>query len=299
MTKELKNFTLTSIKNIQKAIENNKLVIFVGAGVSRNSGIPTWPELIKELAKDLGIRAKGKDSEGNDVFGNDEFLKIPQYYYNERNEKEYYDKIKEVLDKDSQPNEIHKIIFELNPTHIITTNYDNLLEKQARQIQTNIKYCKAANDIELSTAPNCNFIIKMHGEFDNIVLKESDYDAYSNNFKLTETYVKGLFATHTILFVGFSAEDSNIRRILQWIKDIIGDKHQPAYLIDVNDHSDISEEEFRIKFEYYKNQGIFTLYKSQIEDEIKTTFNNFRGELNLKDLGLDLYKFLFFIKNNL
>ncbi len=297
MTKELRNFTLKSIENIQKAIENNKLIIFVGAGVSRNSGIPTWAELIRELAKDLGIRAKGKDSEGNEVFGNDEFLKIPQYYYNERKEKEYYDKIKEVLDKDFQPNEIHKIIFELNPTHIITTNYDNLLEKQARQIQTNIKYCKAANDIELSTAPNCNFIIKMHGEFNNIVLKESDYDSYSNNFKLTETYVKGLFATHTILFIGFSAEDSNIRRILQWIKDIIGDKHQPAYLIDVNDHSDISEEEFRIKFEYYKNQGIFTLYKSQIEDEIKTTFNNFRGELNLKDLGLDLYKFLFFIKN--
>lgn len=297
MTKELKNFTLTSIKNIQKAIENNKLVIFVGAGVSRNSGIPTWSELIKELAKDLGIKPKGKDSKENDIFSNDEFLKIPQYYYNERKEKEYYDKLKEILDKDFYPNDIHKIIFELNPAHIVTTNYDNLLEQQANQWQTNRKYCKVANDIELSTAPNCNFIIKMHGEFDNIVLKESDYDSYSNNFKLTETYVKGLFATHTILFVGFSADDSNVRRILQWIKDIIGDKHQPAYLIDINDHSNISEEEFRIKFEYYRNQGIFTLYKAQIEDEINDTFNNFKGELNLQGLGLDLYKFLFFIKN--
>lgn len=297
MTKELKKFTLTSIKNIQKAIENNKLVIFVGAGVSRNSGIPTWSELIKELAKDLGIKAKGKDSNGNDIFSNDEFLKIPQYYFNERKEKEYYDKIKEILDKDFQPNDIHKMIFELNPTHIVTTNYDNLLEQQANQWQTNRKYCKVANDIELSTAPNCNYIIKMHGEFDNIVLKESDYDSYSNNFKLTETYVKGLFATHTILFVGFSADDSNVRRILQWIKDIIGDKHQPAYLIDVNDHSDISEEEFRIKFEYYRNQGIFTLYKSQVEDEINENFSNFKGKLSLKGLGLDLYKFLFFIKN--
>ena len=297
MANELKNFTLTSIKNIQKAIENNKLVIFVGAGVSRNSGIPTWAELIKELAKDLGIKAKGTDSKGNEVFSNDEFLKIPQYYFNERKEKEYYSKVKEVLDKEFQPNEIHKMIFELNPTHIITTNYDNLLEQQANRFQTKRKYCKAANDIELATAPNCNFIIKMHGEFDNIVLKESDYDSYSNNFKLTETYIKGLFATHTILFVGFSADDSNVRRILQWIKDIIGDKHQPAYLIDVNNHNNITEEEFRIKFEYYRNQGIFTLYKTQIENEIEETFNNFKENLSLKGLGKDLYKFLFFIKN--
>ena len=297
MSNELKNFTLTSIKNIQKAIENNKLVIFVGAGVSRNSGIPTWAELIKELAKDFGIKAKGTDSKGNEVFSNDEFLKIPQYYFNERKEKEYYSKVKEVLDKEFQPNEIHKMIFELNPTHIITTNYDNLLEQQANRFQTKRKYCKAANDIELATAPNCNFIIKMHGEFDNIVLKESDYDSYSNNFKLTETYVKGLFATHTILFVGFSADDSNVRKILQWIKDIIGDRHQPAYLIDVNNHNNITEEEFRIKFEYYRNQGIFTLYKVQVQNEIEEAFSHFKGNLSLEGLGKDLYKFLFFIKN--
>ena len=297
MSNELKNFTLTSIRNIQKAIENNKLIVFVGAGVSRNSGIPTWEELIKELAKDIGIKAKGKDSNGNEVFSNDDFLKIPQYYFNERKEKEYYDKVKEILDKDFQPNEIHKMIFELNPAHIVTTNYDNLLEQQANRFQTKRKYCKAASDIELATAPNCNFIIKMHGEFDNIVLKESDYDSYSNNFKLIETHIKGLFATHTILFVGFSADDSNVRRILQWIKDIIGDKHQPAYLLDVNDHNNITEEEFRIKFEYYRNQGIFTLYKTQILNEIEETFDNFKGNISLKGLGKDLYKFLFFIKN--
>ena len=84
MTNELKNFTLTSICNIQNAIENNKLIIFVGAGVSRNSGIPTWAELIKELAKDLGIKSKYKDDKGENLFSYDEYLKIPQYYYNER-----------------------------------------------------------------------------------------------------------------------------------------------------------------------------------------------------------------------
>lgn len=218
MANELKNFTLTSICNIQNAIENNKLIIFVGAGVSRNSGIPTWAELVKELAKDLGIKSKYKDDKGEDLFSYDEYLKIPQYYYNERKIKEYTDKIKSILNIPAIPNKIHELLFDLNPVHLVTTNYDNLLEQQANLICGNKIYGKVANDEELASAKECNFIIKMHGEFDNIVLKESDYDSYSNNFKLLESYVKGLFATHTILFVGFSAEDSNIRKILQWLK---------------------------------------------------------------------------------
>lgn len=38
----LRNFTLTSIKNIQKAQQKGKFIIFVGAGVSQNSNLPSW-----------------------------------------------------------------------------------------------------------------------------------------------------------------------------------------------------------------------------------------------------------------
>ena len=295
----LRNFTLKSILNIQKAIEHNKLVVFVGAGVSKNSGIPLWRELVQELAQELGLKSVANYSDGSDFWGGDDYLKIPQYYFNEREEKEYLDKIKEVLNRDVSPNEIHDIIFDLNPAHIVTTNYDNLLEKEYNIKQTDRRYEKVANDKELSSASMPNYIIKMHGEFDNIVLKECDYDSYSNNFKLMETYIKGLFATHTILFIGFGGSDPNIRRLIQWVKDIVGDKHQPAYLIDINNYEDVTAEEFRIKHEYYKKQGIFTLYKKQIQDDIEKVFinNQCKNEINLKDQGLDLYKFLYFIKN--
>ena len=35
---------IESIKHIKEAQRNNRLVIFVGAGVSKNSGIPMWGE---------------------------------------------------------------------------------------------------------------------------------------------------------------------------------------------------------------------------------------------------------------
>ena len=295
----LRNFTLKSILNIQKAIEHNKLVVFVGAGVSKNSGIPLWQELVQELAQELGLKSVANYSDGSDFWGGDDYLKIPQYYFNEREEKEYLDKIKEVLNRDVSPNEIHDIIFDLNPAHIVTTNYDNLLEKEYNIKQTDKRYEKVANDEELSSASMSNYIIKMHGEFDDIVLKESDYDSYSNNFKLMETYIKGLFSTYTILFIGFSGNDPNIRRLIQWVKDIVGNKHQPAYLIDINNYEDVTAEEFRIKHEYFKKQGIFTLYKNQIQNDIDEVFRNnqCKNEINLNAQGLDLYKFLYFIKN--
>ncbi|MFC7854654.1 hypothetical protein ACFUUX_18750, partial [Bacillus velezensis] len=67
-------FLDTSITKIQEASENNKLVVFVGAGVSANSGIPTWNELIKEFAQDLGEFDVDRSP--------DLYMKIPQYYFN-------------------------------------------------------------------------------------------------------------------------------------------------------------------------------------------------------------------------
>ena len=38
---------IDSIKEINKARTNNRLVIFVGSGVSNNSGVPTWKYIRK------------------------------------------------------------------------------------------------------------------------------------------------------------------------------------------------------------------------------------------------------------
>ena len=51
---------IQSIKNINNANENNRLVVFVGAGVSKNSGVPTWGELIDTIAKQIGYKKEGE-----------------------------------------------------------------------------------------------------------------------------------------------------------------------------------------------------------------------------------------------
>ncbi len=41
------------LEKIQETKNDNKLVFFIGSGMSKNVGLPDWGELIDELKKDL------------------------------------------------------------------------------------------------------------------------------------------------------------------------------------------------------------------------------------------------------
>lgn len=262
-----KFFVETSIKKIKEASKNNKLVVFVGAGVSANSGVPTWGELVKEMAKDLG--------EFNLEKSQDLYLKIPQYYFNERGEKEYFEKLNEFfLNQNYKTNALHKEILKLEPTHFITTNYDTLLEEAA--IEAGSFYHTVKQDYDLPYNNLNKTIIKMHGDFTNrnIVLKEDDYLSYSANFTLIENYIKSLIATNTVVFIGYSVNDPNFNLIFQWVKSILKSHFQPAYLIDSNNtHS-------AMELAYYKNRGINILHyeaMGKVQENKMFIESNWRG----------------------
>ena len=251
----MEEFIKESKKIIQRSIYHNKLVLFIGAGVSANSGLPLWKDLIEKIKKKIKVSDDSND-----------YLKIAQYYYNSRGEKEYYDFLKEELEVEASPNNIHEALLEMNPCHIITTNYDDLIEKEARK--KGMFYDVVAKDTDLPYTPNNKMIIKMHGDFKNrnIVFKEDDYLSYSNNFKLIENYIKSLFSTNVVLFVGYSLGDTNVQLIFQWIKDILGkDLPKPYFLKIDNIDSEVDINEF----EYYKNKGINILYYSQIAKHLE------------------------------
>lgn len=254
----MKNYINSSIQKLKDDIENNRLVIFVGAGVSANSGCPSWSTLIDKFAEGLGIDSKDK------IESTEYYLKIPQYYYIERGKKEYFDVIEETINSiDPVPNDINRKIFKLKPHTVITTNFDNLLEKTVKS--EGLFYTTVRQDTELPYTENEKMIIKMHGDADlkNIVLKEEDYLSYSRNFPLIENYIKGLFSTKTILFVGYSAQDIDFKILFKWVKDNLDGHFQPAYMLEVGESRD------RIEFNYYKDRGINILYYDEIKDIIE------------------------------
>lgn len=212
------------IRLLREAMLNKKLVVFVGSGTSLDAGMPSWSGAVKNIANKLGIPEKEIDN-----------LKIPQFYYNSRGKKEYVELIRKIFrfNDDLDIQEIHRNIIKMNVKTMITTNYDCLLEKAATENSEFIQVISQDRDLPYKTAGK--ELIKIHGDFehDNFVLKEDDYLHYTNNFKLIEAYVKSLLATNVILFVGYSFNDPDIKQIFSWVKEVLEDDLQRAYMLNV------------------------------------------------------------------
>lgn len=219
---------LKYITFFREKAEQGKLVIFVGAGVSCNvTGMPSWNDLIQNMAKAIDYSRCDTcrhKKEGcattcllKDDFSTDEFLKIPQHVFNKN--KELYNRIlTESIPDVMVDTPLSSAIFDINPTHIITTNYDRLLE-----LSRNIfceQYEVIIHDKDLLNAEKGKYIIKMHGDLlepASIVLKEQDYLDYSQKHVLIELFIKSLLTDHIVLFLGYSLNDYNIKLIISWL----------------------------------------------------------------------------------
>ena len=215
------NITKSHIYQLQKAMRQNKLVIFVGAGVSKSCHVPLWPELIQELSRELDLPDSEKD-----------FLKIPQIYKNLRKDKEYFERVKDILLYGQvTSNEIHDALLDMNPCHVVTTNYDDLLEQAI--IKRNGNFFTVSRDEDLPYNQGERLLIKMHGDFKSgkIVLTENDYFDYAKNYPLIRSYIMSLFASKLVLFVGFSYSDINLKYIIRDVRNCLGEKMQPIYML--------------------------------------------------------------------
>ncbi len=265
-------------KDINAIAKINKLVIFVGSGVSKNiPDMPSWAALIKEMANSIGYsrcnNCKEKDDcvdkETNNCkiaydYSADELLKIPQYVFN--SDPILYNSIieKQISDKVIPEFSISKKIFEINPSHIITTNYDRIIESSSSVHRD--QYDVIISDKELLDSEKSKYIIKMHGDIlhpETIVLKEQDYLNYSQNHVVIELFIKALLTDHIFLFLGYSLIDYNVKQIISWIN----------YLRSDND--------------VFKNSGYIVLDSEEIDNNIVDYFRKNNIEvLNIHNLPL-------------
>jgi hypothetical protein len=252
------------------------LAFFVGAGISKtvettNSKLPDWSELIAE------IRSEINDKNEQD------YLKIAQLYYITFGEHKYHNTIKKYFPETIEPSIIHEMIFDLNPQIIITTNWDNILDNSIKK--QGYLYDIICSDAELVRSSLPKKLIKMHGDFNhhNFVFKEDDYVGYSDNFPLIENYIKGILTTHTVVFLGYSYNDIDIKHIINWIQN--RSACRPPMFITVFDDNQSQKK-------YLNNYGITTLILKDETITLPNTYSSytkrihcFLGNLNAKGAG--------------
>lgn len=227
---------------IAQASKTNQLVVFIGAGMSNNFGFPTWNGLIKQMYGELMREETAADRQ----FDNDELLRIPQALRS-KNIIAYNRILKECFGAQrvtDGSNPMLDIIFKLKPKHVITTNFDTLIETYLRDKENAIyeddnardgyrrlvhnpisyHYTTIVKDGDLVTADANHLLLKIHGDvqnMDSLVLCEDDYLGYSDSHVLMENFIKSLLINHTFLFVGYGVGDSNLKMIMKWVDNIV------------------------------------------------------------------------------
>jgi hypothetical protein len=200
------------MKQLRDEYKKGRVILFVGAGVSENLGIPTWPKFIDKIAEDLDY-----DSEVFNTYG--DFLALAEYY---RLKFGNLGQLRSWLDKewhnstiDISKSLIHKYIANGNFPLIYTTNYENWLE--CAHDYYKVKYNKIVSVSDISKIDSrLKEIIKFHGDFTNdssIVLDETSYFKRLQFESPLDIKLRSDVLGKSVLFIGYSLSDVNIRHL--------------------------------------------------------------------------------------
>lgn len=203
------------------AHRTGKLMLFVGAGVSANLGLPSWNALIEHIAKDLGYDPKIFSTYGN-------HLALAEFYKKKKGGlgalRSWMDREWHKSTTDISKSEIHRLITQGNFSRIYTTNYDRWLENAHDEF--GVQYDKIANVADLvSVTDGRRQIIKFHGDFDSddsIVLDETSYFKRLDFDTPLDIKLRNDVLGSSVLFIGYSLNDLNIRLMFYRLTEMWG-----------------------------------------------------------------------------
>lgn len=199
------------------AIERRRAILFVGAGVSMSVGLPSWQTLIDHLLDELEL-------DPNVIDGmRDGYQMLAEYYRLKQGGigtlRSWLDRNWKVSEERVATSQLHKLIVELNFPAIYTTNYDRNLET-AFEVHAK-PYAKISNAKDIASArSDVTHIIKYHGDFSDdssLVITETDFLNRLSFDSPLDIKFRSDALGRTILFIGYSMSDPNIRLLLHRI----------------------------------------------------------------------------------
>src|SRR5690554_1883941 len=224
-----------ALKSLSRAIREKRAILFAGAGVSMSVGLPSWQKLIDHMLAELEME------DGTDDWPQSSYQTLAEYYRVRKGSiaplAEWLAEAWQVSDDAIRASEVHRLIVDLGFRTIYTTNYDHNLEAAFRLADR--PHARIVSPADMAgTAPDETQIIKFHGDLDapeSLVLTESDYfDRLSFTSPLDMKFRADVLS-HTVLFVGYSLSDMNIRLLLHrlwqsWL-DARQEEHRPPSFV--------------------------------------------------------------------
>jgi hypothetical protein len=206
---------------LEQALLARECVLFVGAGLSSAAGLPGWDALIRRLSDDLGICRTDPHN----------YLDLAQWYRERFGRDQLADVLRRTYATGAKPTLAHYLLMSLPLRHVITTNYDDLLERALTALKRHPVKVIHQEEVAL-TGQNEVFVVKLHGDLahpDEIILTRDDYDEFFHRRPAMALLLEGLLLNQTFLFVGYGLRDPNFRQIHGRIVRMLREAQRPAF----------------------------------------------------------------------
>ncbi|MDT9644438.1 SIR2 family protein [Pseudomonas sp. JV245A] len=292
-------------------------ILFVGSGFTKRylKG-PSWEELLKELAArcpeiarqfayykqrypdfvDIGTEFSDRYNDWAWGAGQDQF---PKELYDETSSPQVYIKytvtkiLKELLatEKPGLSDEI-ELLKKIRPHSVITTNYDELLEGIFPDYEAIV-----GQRILYANHSSIGEIFKIHGcvsQPESIVLTRTDYEEFVKRKKYLSAKLLAFFAEHPLVFIGYRAEDPNIKTILADIDEILSEDGKlipNIYILEWEDR-DLSEEYPRRERLIPVSDHRSVIIKSVVANDFSWVYSAFGANEALKNVNPRLLRAL-------
>lgn len=262
--------------------KNNNLVFFIGAGFSRDFGFPDWNGLVKLMLEKI-IEENSEYKPFIELLENKTMgvLDILEYIKSEK--RIIRDTIYKRFKYDSRKEKLlekHRKLFRISKK-IITTNYDQLLEKAAKEQIEKIIY---TNEHLMGQIHNLNeFILKIHGDHESAgdcVLLREDYEKLYDQDNATLAQMKNMIASKTILFIGFSLSDPYVSNVFEYINKLYSGYHERSFILSVN-NEDFTK--YNVKNIQLKDHDQIVPFLEQLSDMLERE----NTVVTKKEKGLD------------
>ncbi|RBY88245.1 SIR2 family protein [Blastococcus sp. TBT05-19] len=187
-----------------------QLALFIGAGVSAAAGLPTWEQLVDELAARSGLDDGLREGLSR-LPAQDSAALLARELGTE--------KLEAFVEERFGPGPYalaHALIADLPVQEFVTTNYDPLVELAAADIGREVRVLPHDE-----AEPGSPWLLKLHGDAahpESVVLTREEYLQFGSTGAALAGVLHSLLLTRHVLFVGTSMLDDDLIRIAHQVR---------------------------------------------------------------------------------
>ena len=231
-------------KALDALLDRGGYILFLGAGVGVEAGLPSWGSALGELAEILESYAHLYAAVMREEIGRNRYLHAAEHFYLAPiTLQDRADILNKVFGKPTSfTPRLQKLI--RTPFHgIVTTNYDTSLIETAVKESIHLRqFTESDKDLSSARLESRKYILRIHGRIevpDSIVLSLGHYRELAQREEY-EFFLQNIVTDEEVIFFGFSFNDPYFRVILEHLQTKTTGRMKRQSFAFFSTHPDVS-----------------------------------------------------------